>query len=141
MTAEQWELLCDGCGRCCLHKVQDEDSDELFYTNVSCRLLDEQDCQCRHYDQRMERVSTCFLITPDNVDALDWLPNTCAYRILAQGRQLAWWHPLLSGDPKTVIEAGISVKGKFVNEENVHPDSLPEFVISWLDEDVDRADD
>lgn len=132
MSPDEWESLCDGCGRCCLHKIR-EDSGELFFTNVACRLLDTAGCQCKDYDNRIIKVSTCFVITADNVNSLDWLPTSCAYRLLASGSQLKWWHPLVSKDPNTVIEAGISVTGRCISEEQVHADSLEDFVVSWLD--------
>ena len=134
MTSEEWEMLCDGCGRCCLHKIEDQDSGEMFYTNVACRLLDTASCRCQDYPNRRQRVDTCFVITADNVRSINWLPESCAYRRLSEGRGLAWWHPLVSGNTDTVIEAGISVKDRCVSETFVHPDNLPEFVVTWLDE-------
>jgi uncharacterized protein len=116
MTAEEWESLCDGCGRCCLVKIEDEDTGRVHFTDLACTLFDGETCRCTDYANRSERVSDCVKLTPANVKELDWLPTTCAYRLIAAGRPLPWWHPLVSGDPQMVAEAGISVKGKVVSE-------------------------
>src|SRR4051794_34834087 len=116
MTAEEWESLCDGCGRCCLVKIEDEDTGRIHFTDLACTLFDGESCRCTDYANRSERVSDCVKLTPANVKELNWLPPTCAYRLIAAGRPLPWWHPLVSGDPQTVVEAGISVKGKVVSE-------------------------
>jgi len=132
MSREEWESLCDGCARCCLHKLEDEDSQEVHYTAVVCRYLDESVCACTEYADRTKLVPDCVQLTP--VGALDysWLPSTCAYRMIADGRDLEWWHPLVSGSRDTVHEAGISVKGKCVSERHVHPDSYEEQIITWV---------
>ena len=101
MTRKQWESLCDGCGRCCLEKLRDADSNELFFTNVACKQLDLRNCRCKDYQNRKNIVPDCVQLTPRNVRRLDWLPETCAYRLVADGDDLHWWHPLVSGDPKT----------------------------------------
>lgn len=129
MTAEEWESLCDGCGRCCLHKLRDDDSQELTYTNVACRLLDLQSCRCSDYRNRHRRVPDCVQLTPATVRAVDWLPPSCAYRRLAEGKPLAWWHPLVSGDPETVHQAGISVRGRAVNERKAGP--FEHHIVDW----------
>ena len=133
MNKEEWESLCDGCARCCLHKLEDEDSGEVHYTAVVCRYLDELNCRCTAYSERTRLVPDCVQLTP--VGALDysWLPATCAYRLVAEGEPLAWWHPLVSGSPDTVHEAGISVRGKCVSESHVHPDSYEEKIIHWVE--------
>ena len=133
MTREEWESLCDGCGRCCLHKLEDIDSGLLFYTNVACRLLDGDSCRCVNYPQRKSLVSDCLLLSPDKQDQFAWLPTSCAYRRLSEGKHLEPWHPLVSGDPDSVRRAGVSVHGRTVNEEDVHSDELEEHIITWIE--------
>ncbi|MGI9483711.1 MAG: YcgN family cysteine cluster protein [Hyphomicrobiales bacterium] len=131
MTREEWESLCDGCGRCCLVKLQDDNTDEVFYTLASCALLDIHSCKCKNYKKRMELVHDCVELAPENIDDIEWLPLTCAYRKIAEGRPLSWWHPLVSGSSETVHEAGISVRGKTVSETYVCQDDLWGMRISW----------
>ncbi len=113
----QWEALCDGCGRCCLHKLEDEETGELFATNVACRLLNRNTGQCRDYRHRKRYVPDCVKLTPDKLDDLEWLPTTCSYRLVAEGKPLPDWHYLVSGDPETVHTAGVSVRGWTVSED------------------------
>ncbi len=129
MTTAEWESLCDGCGRCCLHKLRHEEDDSLSFTNVACRLLDLQTCRCTDYAQRRRRVPDCVRLTQAEVAAIDWLPPSCAYRRLEEGRDLAWWHPLVSGDPETVHQAGISVRDRAVSERTAGP--LEHHIVSW----------
>ena len=124
MSRAEWESLCDGCGRCCLNKLEDEDTGAFLYTRAACKLLDLDTCRCSDYPNRARRVSDCVSLTPENVGTLGWLPVTCAYRLLDEGKPLAWWHPLVSGDPATVDEAGISVKGEAYSEEGIAVDDL-----------------
>ena len=131
MTPEEWESLCDGCARCCLHKVEYKDTGEVYYTNVACRLLDMWTCRCTSYDKRINLVPTCLVMTPAKAKDLEWLPHTCAYRRLALGKELEWWHHLVSSDFETVHDADISVRGKVLPEEYVHPDELEKHVIQW----------
>ncbi len=121
MTPDQWEDLCDGCARCCLHKFRDEESGQVYLTMVACRLLDRRTCRCRDYRHRTERVPACLVLTPEKLTRADWLPDTCAYRRLLAGEPLSWWHPLVSGDRGTVHQAGVSVQGVALSEEDVHP--------------------
>ncbi len=124
MSRAEWESLCDGCGRCCLNKLEDEDTGQFLYTRAACKLLDLDSCRCSDYPNRARRVSDCVSLTAENVGTLGWLPATCAYRLLDEGKPLAWWHPLVSGDPATVDEAGISVKGEAYSEEGIAVDDL-----------------
>ena len=129
MTRAEWEALCDGCARCCLIKLEDDDTGEIAYTDIACRLLDIGTCRCTRYRRRLRLVPQCVELTPEEVRKLDWLPSTCAYRLVAEGRDLAWWHPLVSGDPETVHEAGISVRGRVVPERR--GDDPEERVVTW----------
>ena len=123
MNAEEWESLCDGCGRCCLHKLRDEDTDEISFTNVACRLLDLESCQCTKY------ATDCVRLTPQEVEQIDWLPPSCAYRLVAEGRDLPVWHPLRTGDPNSVHEAGVSVRGRAISEREAGP--LEHHLVDW----------
>ena len=106
MTRAEWESLCDGCGRCCLNKLQEEGTDRTYYTDVGCKLLDGQSCRCTDYDNRAAKVKDCVTLTPRNINRISWLPPTCGYRLVADGKDLYWWHPLVSGDPDTVHRPG-----------------------------------
>lgn len=132
MTDSEWESLCDGCGRCCLNKLEEEDTGRIFFTDVGCRLLDGDSCKCRDYPNRSSQVPDCVQLTPSNVREITWLPPTCGYRLVARKRDLYWWHPLISGDPDTVHQAGISVRGRVgANEEDVPDDELEDRIVNW----------
>ncbi len=131
MTQQEWESLCDGCGRCCLVKLEDEDTGDIYTTDVSCRLLDCSTCRCTDYASRHQLVEDCIKLDPANVEELGWLPETCAYRLIHEGKPLADWHPLVSGRPETVHEAGISVRGKVSSETEVDVDDLPDRITNW----------
>jgi uncharacterized cysteine cluster protein YcgN (CxxCxxCC family) len=133
MTAEQWEALCDGCGRCCLLKLEDEDDGAIAYTRIACRLFDPDTCRCGNYALRSTLVPQCVRLTPDNIaETAHWMPATCAYRLLAEGKPLAEWHPLVSGDPRSVHDAGVSVRGWTVPEYEVHEEDYEDHVIPGL---------
>lgn len=129
MTRDEWESLCDGCARCCLAKLEDEDSGDIAYTNVACRLLDHETCRCTKYAERSRFVPDCVTLTPDNVLLLRWMPSTCAYRLLAEGKDLPDWHPLVSGDPASVHWAGISVRGRVICERKAI--DLEDYIVTW----------
>lgn len=128
MTRAEWEQLCDGCGRCCLNKLEDEDTGEFLYTRAACKLLDITTCKCNDYQNRHQRVSDCVALTPENVGSLGWLPATCAYRLLDEGKTLPWWHPLVSGRADTVKEAGINVSADAYSEEGISVDDLVDHI-------------
>ena len=118
MTRAEWESLCDGCALCCMNKVEDDYSGKMFYTNTACQLLDLSSCRCSDYENRLRKVPDCLQLTATDVDSYDWLPGSCAYRRLANGQGLADWHPLLSGRSESVHEAGISMLGQMVPDED-----------------------
>lgn len=148
MTDAEWESLCDGCGRCCLVKIEEdldgepaakpggragaEPNPKIYFTDVGCRLLDANGCTCRDYPNRTVHVSDCVRLTPEVVGEIGWLPPTCAYRLLHEERELYWWHPLVSGDRETVHTAGISVRGKVSgSEDEVAPENLEDHIVGW----------
>lgn len=132
MTPQEWESLCDGCGRCCLKKLEDERTGEIAYTDVACKLLDRDRCRCTRYADRAALVPDCVVLDAASARQLHWLPSTCAYRRLADGKPLEWWHPLVSGDPRTVQRAGISVRGRTLSETDVHPEEIAARVVRWI---------
>ena len=132
MSAAQWESLCDGCGRCCLVKLEDFDTAEILFTDVGCTLLDEGSCRCSDYANRQQKVEDCVRLTPEAVKNLSWLPVTCGYRLVSEGKDLQDWHPLVSGSAETVHQAGISVRGRLSGlEDEMSVDEQIERVVTW----------
>ena len=141
MTKLEWESLCDGCGRCCLVKLEEDPSEEeaaagadprVYFTDIGCRLLDTDTCRCRDYPNRCAKVEDCVGLTPQVIGEIGWLPPTCAYRLIADGHDLYWWHPLVSGDPGTVHQAGVSVRGRVgAFEDEVPEDEIENRIVSW----------
>lgn len=132
MTAEEWESLCDGCGLCCLHKLEDEDSGEVYYTDVACRYLDTHSCRCSDYANRASLVASCLQLNAQNLATVNWLPRTCAYRLVAEGKNLFGWHPLRSGDRESVHRAKKSIRHRAVSETNVAEEDMEEHVVQWV---------
>ena len=130
MTSAQWEAVCDGCAKCCLVKLQDEDSGEIVFTDIVCNLLDQQSCRCAHYEERTKLVPDCVKLTKDNLHKIDFMPPSCAYRLLHEGKDLPQWHPLVSGRADSVVEAGMSVKGRVIVEMAFDGDS-EDRVVDW----------
>ena len=135
MSGPEWESLCDGCGRCCLNKLEDWDTGEIAWTNLACQLLDGQSCRCSDYENRRATVPDCVQLDPAMVRELAWLPATCAYRLVAEGRDLYWWHHLLSGDPDTVHQAGISAQGRTISELGQELEEYEDHIVDWPGED------
>jgi len=131
MNEQEWESLCDGCGRCCLNKLEFEDTGENAWTNVACKMLDGHTCRCKDYQNRWDFVPDCIRLTPVEVRTLTWLPPTCAYARVRDGLDLNWWHPLVSGDPETVHAAGISTRDRTVSEDSVDLEDLEDFEVKW----------
>ena len=137
LKREEWEALCDGCGRCCLHKVEYEDTGDIEETNVACTLLDCQTAQCRDYKNRKTFVPDCLRLTLKLVDTVPWLPDSCAYRLRAEGQPLRDWHYLISGDREAVIRAGVSVAGRVISEDDAGP--LEHHIVDWSDGEEEPA--
>ena len=129
MSQPEWESLCDGCGRCCLIKLEDSDTGDIDYTDIACQLLDLGKCRCSNYENRNKLVPDCLVLTAENLNDLHWMPSTCAYRLIDEGKELAWWHPLVSGDQGTVHEAGISVRNRVIPEDR--GDDPEDRIVTW----------
>ena len=133
LDEQEWEALCDGCAKCCLHKLEDEDSGDVLYTKVRCRYLDEDSCRCSDYANRSVLVPNCIDLREADPLALDWLPSTCAYRLRAHGLPLPEWHYLVCGDREVVHAVGASIRGRAISDEFVHPDGFEEHIIHWVE--------
>jgi uncharacterized cysteine cluster protein YcgN (CxxCxxCC family) len=132
LSCKEWESLCDGCGRCCLVKLEDEDTGDIHHTDIGCELFRAETCRCRDYRRRASRVADCVTLTPEGARTIRWLPPTCAYRLRAQGKPLMWWHPLVSGDPETVHSAGVSARGRvFALENELALEDYPTRIVAW----------
>lgn len=131
MTATEWESLCDGCGRCCLNKFEEERTKKIFYTDVACKLLNTDSCRCSDYKNRTKKVKDCLVLSPAMMPEMNCLPPTCGYRLVDEGKDLAWWHPLVSGRKQTVHEAGISVSGRCISEVGMTDAQIEERIVSW----------
>lgn len=129
MNHEEWESICDGCGLCCMHKFEDEDTGEILYTNIACKLFDGETCRCTDYENRLTRIPECMNIRTMDAEQYKWLPPTCGYRLLHEGKELFEWHPLVSGDANSVHEAGISLQGCCASEEEVPEEDWPDHII------------
>ena len=130
LTSEEWEALCDGCGKCCLNKLEDEDTGEVALTRIACRLLDDQSCKCGQYPIRHQFIPDCIVLNPSNIDKnAYWMPETCAYRLLWSGQPLFDWHPLISGNPETVHTANISVRGMTLSEFDINEEDWEDHII------------
>lgn len=136
MSRDEWESLCDGCGKCCLLKLEDADSGETYFTDVACKLLDPETCRCSDYARRKMFVPDCIQLSADSLDQIaHWLPPTCAYRLLSEGRPLYDWHPLISGDPQSVHWAGASCSHRVISEEEIDDEDQPERIVDWANAD------
>jgi hypothetical protein len=130
LTQPEWEALCDGCGKCCLNKLEDADTGEVFFTRIACRLLDDATCRCSNYEIRRSIVPECIVLTPKNLNEISYfMPKSCAYRRLNEGRGLADWHPLISGDPESVHRAGIGMRGQTLGEFEIPEDDWEDYII------------
>lgn len=132
MNLEEWESLCDGCGKCCLLQLENEETERLYFTDVACDLLDQDTCRCTSYSDRSEKVPTCMVMDKDNVGfCAEFAPPTCAYRLLVEGKDLYDWHPLVSGDPNTVHQQGKSVRNKVISAGEVTEEELENHIVDW----------
>lgn len=131
MSREEWESLCDGCGKCCCFRLEDEDTGDIYITDVACKLFDPESCQCGDYKNRTRNVPDCVTLTPNNVSQLHWMPQTCAYRLIANGQDLPPWHHLISGSRDSIHEAGMSVRNAVIMEGETDPEEHPMRIVIW----------
>jgi uncharacterized cysteine cluster protein YcgN (CxxCxxCC family) len=134
LSSSEWDALCDGCAKCCLHKLEDVDSGAVHYTAVHCRFLNAQTCRCTDFANRSALAPNCLDLRTADWTSIDWLPSTCAYRLRAQGAPLPYWHPLVTGSRDSVHVAGMSVRGRSISEDYVHPDGFEELIVHWVDQ-------
>lgn len=132
LSPSEWESLCDGCGRCCLKKLSDEDSGEVHYTRVVCRFFEQKSSRCGCYNERTKRVPDCLDVRTMDLDGSDWMPDSCAYKLRYQGKRLYDWHPLIAGSREKMAAAGILLEGRVISETHVHPDGFDEHLIRWV---------
>lgn len=133
LDREEWEALCDGCGKCCLLKLEDEDTGAYAYTRVACRLFDSATCRCGNYALRRQLVKGCVILTPETLEQnIAWMPATCAYRLRAEDKPLFSWHPLVSGDAASVHKAGVSMQNRTLHEYDIDPDELDDHIIEGM---------
>ena len=132
LNHEEWEALCDGCGLCCLVKLEDEDSGEVAYTKVSCKLLDCETASCSDYPNRKQHVPDCIQLTPQLLKQIKWLPSTCGYRRVYEGKALPRWHHLITGDRTSVIAARKSAAGRCISEQEIDPEEIDEYIVRWV---------
>jgi len=133
LSHEEWEMLCDGCGKCCLHKLQDEDTEEVFYTRVACELLDLKRGSCQDYQRRFDRVPDCMDVSTMTTSQMKWLPASCAYRLRSEDKALPLWHPLITGHVSSVQKDPRGIRGKVISETKVNPEDLEDYIIRWID--------
>ncbi|MDC1383573.1 YcgN family cysteine cluster protein [Candidatus Puniceispirillum sp.] len=131
LNKEQWESLCDGCGKCCVLKLEDIDTGDVHYTDVGCKLLNCQTARCTKYAERKKYVPDCVILTPSNLGALNWMPESCAYKLVHESKELPLWHPLMTGDPKSTITAGQSVATRVIPENSIDENDLPDHIKKW----------
>jgi len=132
MSSEEWESLCDGCAKCCLNKLEDEDTEEIFFTRVACDLVDLESCRCTKYTERTRLVPECIDLTQHDFSEYTWLPATCAYKLLSDGQPLPPWHPLITGNKESIFEAGVAIRSFAIKESQINMDDLEEHIIEWL---------
>jgi len=132
LNRDEWERLCDGCGRCCLKKLTDEMTEETWYTRVICRYFEENSGQCGCYDKRTQLVPDCLVVSTVDIASIPWMPDTCAYKLRHENKPLFDWHPLIAGSNNKMQEFGITVSGKVISEQFVHEEGLEEHVIRWV---------
>jgi uncharacterized protein len=132
MSQAEWESLCDGCGLCCLNKLEDWDTGELYWTNIACHMLDGHTCRCKDYKNRLDHVPDCIQLDVKQVNELEWLPATCGYRLVNEGKDLKWWHPLVSGDPETVHAAGISARDRTIPDTGIEVEDFEDYIVDWV---------